>query len=250
MIWALSPDHFALAWATTGHDTFPPPLRVQPTARTVEDRRAQEVALTNWWRQTPTRDDFEGALRALAHPTVRVEVYGDVDGPVRVLAAADAVTAVVVSQEPGPDPSTGGAIQLRTAGVGALADTLVSVLPARAPGRPPAVTAGAAELRASTPTSFLYDPFLIPDAQRLRRLLHSRRDGTGHLLIRREDDHRDGAAQVLSWIDVVDDGRYLVRAGTDVECLPATTADFVDLVTRLIDDVSDPAPTARQITSM
>ena len=56
--------------------------------------------------------------------------------------------------------------------------------------------------------------------------------------------------RLITGIDVVDDGRYLVRAGTDVECLPATTADFVDLVTRLIDEVSGPASTDRRITSM
>lgn len=242
VIWALSPDHFALAWATTGHDTFPPPLRVQPTARTVDECRAQQLALDTWWRGTSTRSDFEVALRVLADPTLRIEVFAVVDEPVRVLGAAAGDHAVVVRQDPGSDPAFGSTIHLRSTPSAELAAAVVDALPNRSPGTQPAATAAAGELLADRPTSVMYDPYRIPNARRLRRILAAPRDGTGHVMVTAAG--AGSPPQVLSWVDPVGDGRYLVRAGTDVDCLPATNEEFVAHLNRLVD-----AATSR-ITSM
>lgn len=243
MIWALSPDHFALAWESTGHDTFPPPLRVQPTARTVDERRTQQAALNNWWLHTATGSEFATALRVLAAPSTRIEVFAKTDVPVRVLGVANGPTAVVVTQDPGPDPACGGTVHLRTTTLAALAEAVVGALPTRSPGTRPASIAAATDLQASRPTSVMYDPFHISDAQRLRRLLNTPRDGTGHLLIT-AGPFNDRPPQVLSWIDLVDDGRYLIRSGTDVECLPGTAEVFINQLDRMITAPNDPAPSS------
>ncbi|MET8652088.1 ESX secretion-associated protein EspG [Nocardia aurea] len=78
MNWTLTPDQFALAWERTDGDRIPYPLSVRLSARDTVERAAQLPALTAWCDRVLDAD-LEAALRVLARPTVRLEVYGECD---------------------------------------------------------------------------------------------------------------------------------------------------------------------------
>ncbi|WP_433200102.1 ESX secretion-associated protein EspG [Nocardia sp. CA-107356] len=78
MNWTLTPDQFAMAWARTDGDRIPYPLAVRLSARDTAERAAQLPALIGWCDRTLDAD-LEGALRVLARPTVRIEVFGQRD---------------------------------------------------------------------------------------------------------------------------------------------------------------------------
>lgn len=76
MNWTLTPDQFALAWERTDGDRIPYPLSVRLSARDTAERAAQLPELTAWCDRVLDAD-LEAALRVLARPTVRLEVYGE-----------------------------------------------------------------------------------------------------------------------------------------------------------------------------
>ncbi|WP_433732105.1 ESX secretion-associated protein EspG [Nocardia sp. CA-129566] len=76
--WTLTPDQFAMAWARTDGDRIPYPLAVRLSARDTAERDAQLPVLNRWCEQTLDAD-LEGALRVLARPAVRIEVFGQRD---------------------------------------------------------------------------------------------------------------------------------------------------------------------------
>ncbi|WP_431967667.1 ESX secretion-associated protein EspG [Nocardia sp. bgisy134] len=76
MNWTLTPDQFAMAWERTDGDRIPYPLAVRLSARDSMERAAQLPALHQWCERTLDAD-LEAALRLLARPTVRVEVFGE-----------------------------------------------------------------------------------------------------------------------------------------------------------------------------
>ncbi|MEV6389189.1 ESX secretion-associated protein EspG [Nocardia xishanensis] len=74
--WTLTPDQFAMAWERTDGDRIPYPLAVRLSARDSMERAAQLPALHAWCDRTLDAD-LEAALRVLARPAVRVEVFGE-----------------------------------------------------------------------------------------------------------------------------------------------------------------------------
>ncbi|MEV0030775.1 ESX secretion-associated protein EspG [Nocardia sp. NPDC050793] len=76
MNWTLTPDQFAMAWERTDGDRIPYPLAVRLSARDSMERAAQLPTLHAWCERTLDAD-LEAALRLLARPTVRVEVFGE-----------------------------------------------------------------------------------------------------------------------------------------------------------------------------
>ncbi|MEV0295197.1 ESX secretion-associated protein EspG [Nocardia sp. NPDC050710] len=76
MNWTLTPDQFALAWERTDGDRIPYPLAVRLSARDTVERAAQLPDLNSWCDRVLDAD-LEAALRVLARPTVRLEVYGE-----------------------------------------------------------------------------------------------------------------------------------------------------------------------------
>ncbi|MGN2636156.1 ESX secretion-associated protein EspG [Nocardia takedensis] len=76
MNWTLTPDQFALAWERTDGDRIPYPLAVRLSARDSTERAAQLPGLIRWCDRVLDAD-LEAALRVLARPTVRLEVYGE-----------------------------------------------------------------------------------------------------------------------------------------------------------------------------
>ncbi|MFI7668308.1 ESX secretion-associated protein EspG [Nocardia sp. NPDC049526] len=261
--WTLTPDQFAMAWARTDGDRIPYPLAVRLSARDTVERAAQLPALNLWCDETLDAD-LEGALRVLARPTLRIEVFGERataepsavdDGPngtveatglveqtgpvtaqpgiaaesrpVRVLGAITGDIAVVAAQRAGATTDRGGDIRLFVDRVKNLSARIISVLPENSPGTTPQLTAPLARV-----TEDSRDLVTVPVAgpttpTRIRKLLRQSRDGIGQIVVSvRRADGELHPFGVLCWIDVIGDGRYSVRTGVDVDIVPVTAQRF------------------------
>ncbi len=239
MKWTLTPDQFALAWERTDGDRIPYPLAVRLSARTSDERAAQLPELNEWCART-LDPDLEAALRVLARPTIRVEVFGEQGPredtrPVRVLGAATGHVTVVAAQRAGADPERGGEVRLFVGNAKTLAARVVSVLPECGPGGLPKFTAPLERVREDS-RDLVTVPVSGPSVSaRMRRLLKQPREGIGQIVVsvRRADDTVRPLG-VLCWIDVAGDGRYAVRARTEVEIVPVTAEAFAAQLRPLI----------------
>ncbi|MET8777458.1 ESX secretion-associated protein EspG [Nocardia sp. NPDC004654] len=259
--WTLTPDQFAMAWERTDGDRIPYPLAVRLSARDSVERAAQLPALDAWCERTLDAD-LEAALRLLARPTVRVEVFGEhrptsrtavpddeqltdaaefaigasaeqsdapVHGavkPVRVLGVASGNVAVVAAQRPGPTPDRGGDIRLVVGSPKSLPARVISMLPENPPGTVARLSSPLSRVKEDS-RDLVTVPVSGPSAPaRIRRLLARPRDGIGQIVVsvRRADELKPFG--VLCWIDVAEDGRYAVRTGADVHIAPVTAETF------------------------
>ncbi|GAA5087998.1 ESX secretion-associated protein EspG [Nocardia iowensis] len=244
MNWTLTPDQFALAWARTDGDRIPYPLAVRLSARDTAERDAQLPELRRWCDRVLDAD-LEAALRVLGAPQLRLEVFGeraaagnaaDSDAvsrtesvrPVRVLGAAAGNVAVVAAQRPGATEDRGGDIRLFVGSVKSLTARVVSMLPENPPGRTPRLTAPLARVGEDS-RDLVTMPVAGPTVPtRIRKLLRQPRNGIGQIVVSaRRDDGELHPFGVLCWIDVVDDGRYSVRTGNDVDVVPVTAHGFI-----------------------
>lgn len=262
--WTLTPDQFAMAWARTDGDRIPYPLAVRLSARDTAERTAQLPELHRWCEERLDAD-LEGALRVLARPAVRIEVFGErattepstgVDAglddtveatglveqtgpvatqpgstaparPVRVLGAITADVAVVAVQRAGPTTDRGGDIRLFVDRVKNLSARVISVLPENTSGTTPQLTAPLARVNEDS-RNLVTVPVVGPTTPtRIRKLLRQARDGIGQIVVSvRRADGELHPFGVLCWIDVIGDGRYSVRTGVDVDIVPVTAQQF------------------------
>ncbi|MQY19948.1 ESX secretion-associated protein EspG [Nocardia macrotermitis] len=231
MKWTLTPDQFALAWERTDGDRIPYPLAVRLSARDSDERAAQLPELNEWCSRT-LDPDLEAALRVLARPTVRVEVFGrqgpGADAPpVRVLGAGSGHITVVAAQRAGVTPDRGSDVRLFVGNAKSLAPRLISMLPECAPGRGPQYSAPVGRVREDS-RDLVTVPISGPSAPaRMRRLLKQPRDGIGQIIVsalRGNGEMRP--LGVLCWIDVAGDGRYTVHTRKEVDITPVTAEAF------------------------
>ncbi|GAA5041875.1 ESX secretion-associated protein EspG [Nocardia callitridis] len=255
MSWTLTPDQFALAWARTDGDRIPYPLAVRLSARDSDERAAQLPALEQWVDRTLDAD-MEAALRVLARPELRVEVFGHresapesgygVDAapntvaesltrPIRLLGAAAGNVAVVATQRPGATPDRGGELRLFVGSPKSLSARLVSLLPENTPGTAPRLSAPRTKVSEDS-----RDMVTVPVAgptvpARIRRLLRQPRNGIGQIVVSaKRDSGEPRPFGVLCWIDVVEDGRYTVRTGADVSIVPVDAEGFTEQLRPMI----------------
>ncbi|MEU7628398.1 ESX secretion-associated protein EspG [Nocardia sp. NPDC049220] len=261
MNWTLTPDQFALAWSRTDGDRIPYPLAVRLSARDSAERAAQLPALDHWCDRVLDAD-LEAALRILAHPDLRVEVYGQRDPvpvthgpdphrdgeprtplqegertpdrelgpavrPVRILGGAAGNVAVVAAQRPGETSDRGDAVRLFVGTPKSLSARLVSMLPENTPGALPRLTAPRTQVGEDS-RDLVTVPVAGPStAARIRTLLKRPRAGIGQIVVSAR--HEVGEPRpfgVLCWIDVAGDGRYVVRTGADVDIVAVTAERF------------------------
>ncbi|MFC8530188.1 ESX secretion-associated protein EspG [Nocardia sp. NPDC057227] len=231
----LTPDQFALAWRRTDGDRIPYPLAVRLSAADNVERAAQLPALHRW-RDEHLDADLEAALRVLARPALRVEVFGYGPGrpaseglgaPVRVLGAVAGEIAVVVAQLPGSAPDRGGDLRIAVGSAGTFASRMITPLPRNRAGTLPALTAPLARVTEDS-RDLVTVPVSGPSVPaRIRRLLRAPRDGIGQIVVSvRRDAGALAPFGVLCWIDVAGDGRYAVRTGAEVEVTPVTAESF------------------------
>ncbi|WP_019929217.1 ESX secretion-associated protein EspG [Nocardia sp. BMG111209] len=242
--WTLTPDRFALAWECTGGDRIPYPLAVRSGARDTDERAAQLPELLAW-RDHALDADLQAALRVLARPAIRVEVYGEQGHgahalPVRVLGTVSGEVMVVAAQRPHVRPDRGDDIRVFAGHATALAARVVSLLPEYPPGTGPRYTAPVERVREDS-RDLVTVPVSGPTTSAMmRRLLRQPRDGIGQIVVSvrmgRGDDPA-GEPQpigVLCWIDVAGDGRYAVRTRAEVEIVPVTAEACADALRPLI----------------
>lgn len=235
MSWTLTPDQFALAWARTDGDRIPYPLAVRASARDSGERAAQLPGLLQWCDRVVDAD-LEAALRILARPELRVEVFGQREGipgdpasvrPVRVLGAAVGNVSVVAAQRHGTGHDRGGDLQLFVGSAKSLPARLISVLPENVPGATPRLAAPLARVQEDS-RDLVTIPVAGPSTPaQIRNLLKRPRDGIGQLVVSvRRTNSELHPFGVLCWIDVIGDGRYAVRTGTNVDIAPVTATRF------------------------
>ncbi|UAK34937.1 ESX secretion-associated protein EspG [Nocardia asteroides] len=246
MNWTLTPDQFALAWSRTDGDRIPYPLAVRLSARDTGERAAQLPALDRWCDQVLDAD-LEAALRVLAQPDLRIEVFGQRDAapdpaprgngrplvlpaaqsevarPIRILGAAAGNIAVVAAQRSGATIDRGGDVRLFAGSSKSLCARIVSMLPENSPGALPRLTAPLAQVGEDS-RNLVTVPVAGPSTPaRIRKLLKQPREGIGQMVVsarRGEGELRPFG--VLCWIDVIADGRYAIRTGTDVDVVAVT----------------------------
>ncbi|WP_280369124.1 ESX secretion-associated protein EspG [Nocardia wallacei] len=220
MSWSFTPDEFAHIWRETDLDRHPFPLRILETPRTDDEAAALRRTLE---ARLPLRadPDLSACLRILAQPQTRVVALGGGHGPgseIRALGAAVYDHAVLAVQEPGGCPGFGGVVHLSIGHSAKLGARIAALLPETPPGREPA---------RSAPTAAVRDEETVmatqPRVPRIRRLLLRPHTAEGHIRIEAALDRDNPPAPVYyTWIDVADDGRYLIRAGDEVHIVPAS----------------------------
>ncbi|MGV9821018.1 ESX secretion-associated protein EspG [Nocardia xishanensis] len=262
--WTLTPDQFAMAWERTDGDRIPYPLAVRLSARDSMERAAQLPALHAWCDRALDAD-LEAALRVLAIPAVRVEVFGEhrpitraamlddeqltdaaefaigaavpcgaghgagdngAANKVRILGAASGNISVVAAQRPGPAPDRGGDIRLYVGSPKSLPARVISVLPENPPGTTARLSSPLSRVKEDS-RDLVTVPVSGPSAPaRIRRLLARPRDGIGQIVVSVRRGEELKPFGVLCWIDVAEDGRYAVRTGADVHVAPVTAETF------------------------
>ncbi|MCX4097451.1 ESX secretion-associated protein EspG [Nocardia sp. alder85J] len=221
MSWSFTPDEFAHLWRETDLDRHPFPLRILESPRTEAEAAAlrREIEVRLPLRADP---DLSACLRILAQPQTRVAMIGGRHAPgteIRVLGAAVYDHAVLAVQEPGSSPDYGGRVQLSIGHTGKLGARIANLLPDTPPGREPARAAITGTVRDDEAVHTAGPP-----VRRIRKLLLQPHTAEGHLRIETHLDLDSPPTPVhYAWIDVADDGRYLIRAGDEVHITAAST---------------------------
>ncbi|WP_024803267.1 ESX secretion-associated protein EspG [Nocardia sp. BMG51109] len=221
MSWSFTPDEFAHIWRETDLDRHPFPLRILETPRTEDEATALRRILES---RLPLHadPDLSACLRILAEPHTRVVAIGGRHAPgteIRALGAAVYDHAVLAVQDPGGCADFGGRVHLSIGHSAKLGTRIAGLLPDTPAGREPS---------RSAPTAAVRDEETVvatqPLAPRIRRLLLRPHTAEGHIRIEARLDRENPPTPVYyTWIDVADDGRYLIRAGDEVHVAPAST---------------------------
>ncbi|MGW1742239.1 ESX secretion-associated protein EspG [Nocardia sp. NPDC001965] len=218
MSWSLTPDEFAHVWRRADLDRIPYPLRVLETPRTERDARLLRAELT---QRFPADPDLEACLRILALPHTRVIAIGGPAEPGRELRILGCVVhdrAVLAVQAPGRTREFGGPVQLSIGHSGKLGARLAALLPKAPAGRYPARTASAAAVR-DTETVIQEERA----APLIRKLLYAPHAADGHIRIEAHLDRPNPPPPLhYTWLDVENDGRYLLKADENVHMVPAS----------------------------
>ncbi|WP_040789525.1 ESX secretion-associated protein EspG [Nocardia paucivorans] len=232
MNWTFTPDEFAHIWRETDLDRIPYPLRILETPRTDRDAEVLRAELD---RRLPLGGDpdLSACLRILAAPHTRMVAIGETAGPsgeIRALACTVYDRAVLAVQEPGRTPDFGGSVRVSIGHSSRLGTRFTALLPAAPPGRQPSRTASATAVRDEetvVPTD--------PAAPRIRRLLRARHTARGHIRIETRLDRPIPPPPLhYTWLDVADDGRYLLRTDENVHMAPASAEQIANLLQKRI----------------
>ncbi|WP_040775818.1 ESX secretion-associated protein EspG [Nocardia pneumoniae] len=221
MDWTFTPDEFAHIWRETDLDRHPYPLRILETPRTEDEAEKLRSAIAE---RLPlgSNPDLSACLRILAEPHTRIVAIGGAHRPgseLRLLAAAIYDRAVLAVQEPGSSPDFGGRVRVSIGHSSKLGQRIAALLPKTPPGKePPRVASGDAVRDQETV------PARRSAAPRIRKLLLEPHTAEGHIRIEpRLDRPAPPPPTHYTWIDVRNDGRYLIKAGDEVRITPASS---------------------------
>ncbi|WP_327147947.1 ESX secretion-associated protein EspG [Nocardia sp. NBC_01329] len=218
MSWSLTPDEFAHVWRRADLDRIPYPLRVLESPRTESDARLLRAELA---QRFPADPDLDACLRILALPHTRVIAIGGSPEPGREVRALGCVVhdrGVLAVQAPGRTREFGGPVQLSIGHSGKLGARLAALLPKAPAGRYPARSASAAAVR-DTETVIQEERA----APLIRKLLYAPHTADGHIRIEAHLDRPNPPPPLhYTWLDVENDGRYLLKADENVHLVPAS----------------------------
>ncbi|MDG3010418.1 hypothetical protein G4X40_09695 [Rhodococcus sp. D2-41] len=210
MSWVLSSAQFASLWeSVTTLDRLPYPVTHRDTEPDLTAYERAQTELRHWCAGVDPQ--LRAALDTVQHPSVRVQVYAEAATPIRLLGAARAGVATLIEQAAGPDREFGGEVRVFTGPAHAIAGSIMQALPANRPGRTTALTAHHDEVRRPDRGAVL-QTVESSAATRLRQLLLRARVCTGFVTV---ESAGSSATTHLTWLDVAQDGRYLLR-GDDV----------------------------------
>lgn len=235
--WTFSPDEFVHVWRETDLDVYPYPIRILETPTNEHDAAAlhREIAARLPHRRDP---DLTVALGIVAKPHTRIAVIGGSVTPgaeIRMLGAIVMNRAVLIVQDPGSTADFGGAVRITMGHSGKLGERIADLLPSATPGRAARRMASIEDLRNENPITVAAQPDDSTVAGQIRALLERPRSAEGHLRIEpRIDRHYPPAPTHFSWIDVVDDGRYLIKPGTALDITPATPEFIAKQIQKLV----------------
>ena len=224
LTWTLPAEDFAALWFGPANDRMPFPLRFRSRFPLADEYEAHR----NKTRDAFAADKFEDlhhALRVLAEPCARIEVYGR-RGPqneeLRILGCVDGRPGVVAAQK-----QSGGNITLQLVGAEKVAGLVLDLLPDAGPGRKRAQRFAKSALSDDAPFVMRTDG--LSEKAQYAKLVGGPRGSEGTLSVYVGPRHGDQRlTAVVRWFDIVGDGRYTeTRTRDTIEVKPATRNDVL-----------------------
>ncbi|MCW4354389.1 ESX secretion-associated protein EspG [Hoyosella sp. YIM 151337] len=232
MTWTFTGAEFSVLMHSVGRERLPYPLQYVAPEMMPADRDAMFARARQVVQQTLCHD-FEEAVACLVAPQLQIQsvTFVSVGGRVRKLRALAALRgsrAIVVVQQPGESEQSGGDITLRRIAHNDIPAQVARTLPASEPGRTRGVVGTVAEAAA------------LPQQRGARAFFAKERCATGEITATTGVDRGARALTTdrgFCWIDVVGDGRYLVRSELGkrrIEAFPADSGRIEDEVRELL----------------
>ncbi|MFI8566273.1 ESX secretion-associated protein EspG [Rhodococcus sp. NPDC078407] len=229
--WTMDGIDFMMLCNKFGRDRLPYPLAVTLDVDTQDRYRflCQEASARI---DALMDDDLGAAVRTLVDPIVRIECRGDTRDPrrktIRAHAAVRHDVAVVLTQQPGLDASSGGAVTIELTSPELAPTRVLESVPTATAGRRStlrleragaATTSGGKHLSTATRGATADEQF--------RTFFHRARSAAGEIIVARGrtfDNRRDTDAVSFFWMDFERDGRYIVYSEDTIDIMPADTA--------------------------
>lgn len=248
--WTFDGLQFRMLMEQAGRDRLPFPLQYRPTAESAADYHRQRHE-ANEAVAGVMDEDLDLAVRTIVAPRIRVELVGHA----RTTTAGTAATklrahaaighdlAVVLTQQPGADDTSGGSIAVALLQPYRAVEAALAVLPAKGRG---AFTRIDVE-RPSTGPEAEYSTPLIRRTERksgedqYARMFGRAPECAGEILVcpgPSPDSRPTDGTEGIHWVDFADDGRYVIRHSDLITVLPASGLDLVAEVRQLIEKVT------------
>ncbi|NLE79823.1 MAG: ESX secretion-associated protein EspG [Rhodococcus sp.] len=246
--WTFDPLAYQVGWRSFGVDHPHYPFQYRPTSETMDEYERECLTAAQRF-QSQLDDDLYWAFVTMLNPEARIYACG-FTGPgeaekVRAYVAVRGPHAVLMRQDPGPDHGCGGTVHLSRLPHGRCGDAIAHALPTVDPGRRPRIDVDMRDLENepedefATPTSWLHEQSTqATPKQELEQLLDLPRVGVGRVevysgaTIGARDTVR---VREVRWVDVADDGRYLVASSPrTVSAIPGRDDALSTLVQKLV----------------
>ncbi|MGM7644154.1 ESX secretion-associated protein EspG [Nocardia sp. JW2] len=237
--WAWEPDDFAALWFSPGRDRFPFPLSYTSRFAWLEDVD-QHNAVVRARYDIDEHELIELAFHTLTHAQLRVEILGDSNAiakgttkEYRVIGARTPHHAVLLTQTATTD-GVAERIRCRLLRPEQLPGRLSWIVPECPAGRSAADIFHLEDLTSRNARS---DSWTTTPRQRLDRFIHRPRHGSAWARLRAEP-FADGQDPWFNarWLDLKDDGRYLMQRNREHLQLSPIGADGMNtLFTNWID---------------
>ncbi|EOM78261.1 ESX secretion-associated protein EspG [Rhodococcus rhodnii] len=244
--WAFDPLTYQVAWRAFGVDRPHYPFQYRSTSETTDEYERECLQAATGFRSR-LDDDLYWAFATMLDPEARVYICGfsgagDAE-KIRSYIAVRGPRAVVMRQDPGPDHHSGGAVHLAGISFADCGASAVRALPPAAPGRRPRIDAELRDLdrrdEFDADASWLRAPDArATPAQRFERILGLPRTSAGRIEVYSGatiSERATGPAREVRWVDLADDGRYLVISNSrTVSLLPGPDESLGNHIHKLV----------------